>query len=257
VAAVQARAAGVSGEELEYRACTTEEDFRQCVRLQKTIWNFEDEDLLPLRLFIVAYKIGGQNFGAFESDGRMAGFLLAIPGLRHGKPYFHSHMLGVLPEYRNRRVGRRLKLMQRDDALEQGIALVEWTFDPLELKNAFFNIERLGAVVRRYVPNQYGTSSSILQGGLPTDRLVAEWWVATERTRAITAGEPRPSRAERRIELPADIGEIKQRDRRRALDIQARARDEFLAAFDAGYTVTGFDPGGTYLLEKLTNPEQL
>ena len=72
-----------------------------------------------------------------------------------------------------------LKLRQREEALERGVQLVEWTFDPLELKNAFFNIERLGAIVRRYVLNQYGTTTSHLHGGLPTDRCVAEWHVAT------------------------------------------------------------------------------
>ena len=96
-------------------------------------------------------------------DGRMIAFCLAIPGLKPGgKPYLHSHMLGVLPEYRNAGIGRQLKLRQRDDALARGIDLIEWTFDPLEIKNAYFNVERLGAIVRRYVRNQYGTTSAAL-----------------------------------------------------------------------------------------------
>lgn len=242
---------------LEYRACTTEDDFRQCVRLQKLIWNFNDVDLLPQRLFVVAQKIGGQNFGAFELDGRLVAFVLSLPGIRHSaraveqcEPYFHSHMLGVLAEYRNRRVGRRLKLMQRDDALARGIKLVEWTFDPLEPKNAFFNIERLGAVVSRYVPNQYGMSSSELQGGLPTDRLVAEWWVDSPRVRDILAGRPQPSKAELRIEVPPDIAEAKKINRELALRVQSALREQFFKAFDAGYSITGFDPGGAFLLEK-------
>src|SRR5205085_1868843 len=111
------------------------------------------------------------------------GFCFAIPGIKSaiksgdkpgdkpgGQPYLHSHMLGVLPEYHNARIGRRLKLRQREEALSRGIALIEWTFDPLELKNAFLNIQRLGAIVRHYYPNQYGTTSSPLHGGLPTDR---------------------------------------------------------------------------------------
>ena len=112
----------------------------------------------------------------------MIAFCLAIPGLKpDGKPYLHSHMLGVLAEYRNHGVGRQLKLQQRDDALARGIDLIEWTFDPLEIKNAYFNVERLGAIVRRYLRNQYGASSSPLHGGLPTDRLVAEWWIRKPR----------------------------------------------------------------------------
>ena len=84
--------------------------------------------------------------------------------------------------------------MQRDDALARGIQLIEWTFDPMELKNAFFNIERLGAIVRRYAENQYGITASPLHGGLPTDRCYAEWWIDSPRVRAVLAGQPDPPR---------------------------------------------------------------
>jgi predicted GNAT superfamily acetyltransferase len=127
--------------------------------------------------------VGGQVFGAFDGE-KLVGFLLAIPGIRpDGRVYLHSHMMGVLPEYRNAGIGRQLKMRQREDAIARGIDLIEWTFDPMQLKNAWFNIEGLGAIARRYVRNQYGVSSSALQGGLPTDRLVAEWWVNAERLR--------------------------------------------------------------------------
>ncbi len=109
-----------------------------------------------MRFLVVVSHVGGHVFGAYDG-GRMVGFCFAIPGIKpDGRPYLHSHMLGVLPEYRNLAVGRRLKLRQREDALARGIELIEWTFDPLELKNAYFNIERLGAMVRRYSENQYG-----------------------------------------------------------------------------------------------------
>ena len=135
----------------------------------------------PFRMFVVATKIGGQAFGVYR-DGRMIAFCLAIPGVKpKEKQYLHSHMLGVLPEYRNAGIGRQLKLRQRDDALARGIDLIEWTFDPLELKNAYFNIERLGVIVRRYVRNQYGITTSRLHGGIPTDRCVAEWWIRKAR----------------------------------------------------------------------------
>ena len=171
-------------EEIRLVDLTTETQFRDALALQKSIWAFEDDtDLLPARFFVVAVKVGGQAFGAYSGD-KMVAFLLAIPGLKPGgHPYLHSHMLGVLPEYRNSGVGRRLKMRQRDNALARGIDLIEWTFDPLELKNAWFNLEGLGAVIRRYVRNQYGVSSSVLQGGLPTDRCVAEWWIRRERVR--------------------------------------------------------------------------
>jgi predicted GNAT superfamily acetyltransferase len=239
---------------MDIRELTEREDLKSVVRLQRQIWGFEDVDLIPLRLFVVASKIGGQVYGAFDGS-QMIGFCMAIPGLKPGgKTYLHSHMLGVLAEYRNTGVGRRLKLIQRDDALGRGIDLIEWTFDPLEIKNAFFNMERLGAIVRRYVPNQYGTTSSPLHGGLPTDRCVAEWWLSTPRVKAILEGHPLPRpQVEARIAIPSDIATIRVHEPARARDIQQKAAEQFRAAFDRGLAVIGFeksDESGTYLLGK-------
>src|SRR5512146_2460491 len=104
--------------------------------------------------------------------------------MRGRHSYLHSHMMGVRESYRNAGLGRRVKLFQREDALARGFELIEWTFDPLEIKNAFLNLERLGAIARRYYVNQYGIFSSPLQGGLPTDRLGAEWWLKSKRVEA-------------------------------------------------------------------------
>lgn len=230
---------------MEIRTLTTPDEFAEAVRVQRRVWGFEEIELLPVRLFIVASGVGGQTFGAYDGD-RMVGFLLAIPGLKAGaKIYLHSHMLGVLPEYRNAGVGRRLKLRQREDALARGIELVEWTFDPLELKNAFFNMERLGAVVRRYVLNQYGTTTSHLHGGLPTDRCVAEWWVASPRVEAIVSGRAaaRPP-VEARIEVPATIDALRR-------PIQESVSNQFLEHLNRGLAVIGFERSeraGAYLL---------
>jgi predicted GNAT superfamily acetyltransferase len=239
---------------IEIRPLTEREDLKSVVRLQRKIWGFEDVDLIPLRLFVVASKIGGQVFGAFDGK-QMAGFCMAIPGLKPGgKSYLHSHMLGVIPEYRNTGVGRSLKLAQRDDALGRGIDLIEWTFDPLEIKNAFFNMERLGAIVGRYVLNQYGTTSSPLHGGLPTDRCIAEWWIASPRVQAILAGQivDRPA-VEACIAIPSAIASIRMNDPARARSIQQQASEEFRAAFQRGLAVIGFErseQAGTYLLGK-------
>ena len=198
------------------------DEFATVLRLQREIWGFKDIELLPERLFVVADKIGGQLLGAFDED-RMVAFCLCIPGLKPGgKFYLHSHMLGVLQEYRNYGLGRRLKLEQRKWALDREVNLIEWTFDPLQLKNAFFNIERLGAIVRRYVKNQYGMTTSHLHAGLPTDRLVPEWWIRSPRVNAIVDGRPfkRPA-TEAAITVPADIDEILKADPQRAQEIQA------------------------------------
>jgi predicted GNAT superfamily acetyltransferase len=211
---------------------TTEEQFREAVQLQSAIWGFSDIDLLPVRFFVVASKIGGQVFGAYHDSGMVA-FCLAIPGLKSdGSVYLHSHMLGVLPEYRNSGLGRRLKEHQRDEALARGIGLIEWTFDPLELKNAYFNIARLGAIVRRYTRNQYGTTSSPLTGGLPTDRCVAEWWLARGPIRGVVAEG---------VRLPVAIGAIRRSDPDRARAIQSELADRFTAAFARGLAVIGVE----------------
>lgn len=215
------------------RKLSSEAELREAVALQKTIWGFEDADLLPFRMMVVATKIGGQLLGAFaeDADEKMVAFCLAIPGLKEPlKPYLHSHMLGVLPEYRNAGLGRALKLRQRDDALARGIDLIEWTFDPLELKNAYFNIEKLGAIVRRYVRNQYGRSSSHLHGGLPTDRCVAEWWIRRPRVRGEVVG---------RISVPTDINEARMQ--------QSEIAERFEECFARGLTVIGME-GNSYLL---------
>ncbi len=236
---------------IELRALTETRQFQEAVDLQKTVWGFTDVELLPVRLFVVATKVGGQAFGAYDGNA-MVGFLLSIPGLKPGGgSYLHSHMLGVLPEYRNRGVGRMLKLRQREDALQRGIKLVEWTFDPLELKNAFFNMERLGAIVRRYVENQYGTTTSPLHGGLPTDRCVAEWWLASPHAEAVLAGRTPARVVSERVEVPADIDVIRREEPRRAREIQKSLGARLMNGFDRGLAVIGFersDRVGAYLL---------
>ena len=237
---------------IEVRSLAAMNEFVETVRLQKLIWGFADIELLPVRLFVVASKIGGQILGAFDGE-RLIGFCVAIPGLKAGgKSYLHSHMLGVLPEYRDQGIGKMLKLEQRTDALVRSINLIEWTFDPLELKNAYLNIERLGAVVRRFVLNQYGTTSSALHGGLPTDRCVAEWWVSSLYVEAVLAGQrPGIKEVQARIGVPADISELRKHDPKQAREIQKSVSEQFLKAFDRGLAVIGFErteDAGAYLL---------
>jgi predicted GNAT superfamily acetyltransferase len=237
--------------EVSARLLTAHEEFAEAVRLQEEIWGFAATELLPVRLFVVASKIGGHVFGAFDG-ARMVAFCLAIPGLKPGgKSYLHSHMLGVLPEYRDRGVGRLLKLEQRKEAMGRGIDLIEWTFDPLELKNAYFNIERLGAVVRRYVLNQYGTTTSHLHGGLPTDRCVAEWWIATPWVEATLARRRPHPRVEDRISVPAEIDLLRREAPKQAREVQRSVSERFLECFARGLAVLGFEKSeraGTYLL---------
>jgi len=238
------------------RALSAQRELQDAVQLQKEIWGFNDMELLPVRLFVVATKVGGQVFGAYDGE-RMIGFCLAIPGLKpNGKTYLHSHMLGVAGEYRDSGVGRLLKLRQREDALARPIDLVEWTFDPLEIKNAYFNMERLGAIVCRYVRNQYGTTTSHLHGGLPTDRCIAEWWIASSRVKHIVAGGPPVPRPETvaRVEVPAEIGTLRHQDPKRARQIQLELSNRFEEYFERGLAVFGVErshEAGTYLFGRL------
>ena len=233
----------MSADSIELRRCHNVEDFRACVALQKEVWNFTDAELVPLRMFVVADKVGGQVMGAFEKS-TMVGFALSVPGTRSGHIYLHSHMLAVRKDHRNGGLGRRLKLMQREDALARGIELIEWTFDPLEIKNAYLNIEKLGAIARRYNINQYGITSSPLQGGLPSDRLIAEWWLKSRRVEhLLAAGKNAPFEAEAEIAVPAEIYDWKAapETREQARAVQERNRDDFLRLFGKGLAVLGYD----------------
>jgi len=244
---------------IEIRALRDHAAFADAVKLQRIIWGFDDIELLPVRLFVTAIKVGGQAFGAFDpsAGGRMIGFCLAIPGVKNGpgikgdRIYLHSHMLGVLKEYRDASVGRMLKLEQRKDALARGIEVIEWTFDPLEIKNAYFNIGRLGAIVRRFVLNQYGTTSSKLHAGLPTDRCVAEWLVASPRVEAVISGHsPEHAVEVARVSVPASIYQIKDTEPPRAREIQERVSEQFLANLSMGLAVTRFErtpEAGSYI----------
>jgi predicted GNAT superfamily acetyltransferase len=245
----------VAGSEavIEIRQLFELPEFEEVLRLQQAIWGFPDIELLPLRFLVVVSKVGGHVFGAYDGD-MMVGFCFAIPGIKpSGQPYLHSHMLGVLPAYRDAHIGRSLKLKQREEALARGIQLIEWTFDPMELKNAFFNIERLGAIVRRYHENQYGITFSPLHGGLPTDRCYAEWWIASPRVKAVLAGEALPSPGSRcAISYPADMVRIRAEDPRRARQIQKENGEKLRHAFEQGLVATRFERGETessYLLE--------
>ena len=254
------------------RSCEGLDELEAVVQLQVETWGYDQADIVPRKAFLVMQSVGGQVIGAFDTDlpgappqgdaECMVGFALSLPGVKTAlnsagsQPYayIHSHMLAVREAYRNRSLGAQLKLAQREDALARGIRHIEWTFDPVEIKNAFLNIHKLGAVVRTYRENFYGVSSSRLQGGLPTDRLVAEWELDSPRVKAYLAGTPRPDiLVEERITVPASIYQWKASaaDRPRALAVLLENRTKFEQAFARGLAVLGFerDPDGNGIYE--------
>jgi predicted GNAT superfamily acetyltransferase len=236
------------------RHCHGIEEFEACVRLEREVWKSADIDVVPIPLFVVAAETGGQVLGAFHND-RLIGFTMAIAGWRNRNPFLHSHMTAVSDAHRNRGIGRQLKLFQRSDALARGISLIEWTFDPLVTKNAYFNFLRLGAIARRYVPNAYGITTSPLHGALPTDRLVAEWHLRSPRVRRILAGKrPTLTIAKKtvRISIPADLEALKTTDPAKAAQMQSEIRSQFTHWFAKRFAATSVAPtptGVDYILE--------
>ena len=200
------------------RELTLPDEFEACMDLQREGFGWSDIELMPMRFFIVSRHIGGLVLGAFDG-GRMVGFLSAIPGLREREPYWHSHILAVSTASRDSGIGTQLKFAQKEHALQRGIRLIEWTFDPLMSRNAYLNIEKLGVIVRRYYPSFYGKDR---------DRLVAEWWL--DRPRPSLNGESR------RVTIAADP-EGAQSDR-------VRVREEFLTHIKDDFYVAGFQRHG-------------
>jgi predicted GNAT superfamily acetyltransferase len=240
---------------ISVRKCATLADFQACVALQREIWAEEDLEIEPVSGFIVATQTGGQVLGAFDG-AKLVGYTLALVGYRDGSVFLHSHHTGVHHDYRDRGVGRRLKLFQREEALSRDIRFVQWTFDPLEVRNAYFNLNRLGAISRQYKPNLYGITTSPLHRGLATDRLMAEWHLDAKRVVAaienlVTAPDATAIAAAARIELPDELEQWKHTDPAALKRVQDRIRSEFTAWFGRGYATIGTQKttaGTAYLL---------
>jgi predicted GNAT superfamily acetyltransferase len=238
------------------RSCHKLAEFHACVALQREIWGEEPLEVEPATMFVVAAHTGGQVIGAFDGE-LLVGFTLAVAGVRDRVPYLHSHMTGIKDGYRDRGIGRKLKLFQREEALGRGIRSILWTFDPLELRNAHFNLNRLGAVCREYLPNLYGVTTSPLHRGLRTDRLLAEWHLNDPRVLAavdrescgmVSTGETM-SAVEIFVpkKVPYDLGDFSE-----VAPLQDRLRDEFTRRFADGYVATGVATGekAAYILTK-------
>jgi predicted GNAT superfamily acetyltransferase len=177
---------------LSVRSCHSLREFHRCVEIAREVWGDSELDTEPYITFVIADHTGGQVLGAFDGD-TMIGFTKAVVGIRNASPYLHSHMTGVLPSHRDRRVGRLLKLFQ---------------LDPLETKNAHFNLNRLGAISRHYIPDFYGVTTSPLHRGMPTDRLLVEWHLDSKRVIAAISELTRdPVESPAYIHLPNPVAQ--------------------------------------------------
>lgn len=240
---------------ISVRKCATLAEFEACVALQREVWGEEDLEIEPVSGFIVATQTGGQVLGAFDG-AKLVGYTLALVGYRDGSVFLHSHHTGVHNGYRDRGVGRRLKLFQREEALSRDIRFVQWTFDPLEVRNAHFNLNRLGAICRQYKPNLYGITTSPLHRGLATDRLLVEWRLDSKRVVAaienlVNTPDAASKTIAARIELPDELEQWKQSDGAAVKRTQDRVRSEFTECFGRGYAAVGTQKtatGTAYLL---------
>ncbi|MFI5177236.1 MAG: GNAT family N-acetyltransferase [Vicinamibacterales bacterium] len=259
---------------------------RDVVRLQEAVWG-RDSEIVPASVLFVSAKRGGILIGAFD-EAALVGFVWSLPGVRDGAPTHWSHMLGVLPEARGRGLGYDLKRAQRDRALEAGVDLIEWTFDPLQAPNAHLNISTLGATSATYLVNAYGEMTGPLHRGTPTDRLIAEWWIRTPHVERRLARRGPVVRSAEVLDAPVALGVHpggdwpvpvpRQHDlgaRRLLLQIPPRftelqasapdvalawrlaTRETFTSHFARDYRVVDFlvdrEGGGSYLLEQATS----
>ena len=158
---------------IEIRTLRSNEDCQAAADFQREIWGTDYGDIVPGTLLHVVDYVGGLAAGAFDPSGTLVGFVFGMNGIRDGDLVHWSHMLGVRESARNSGLGRMLKEYQRTTLRDIGVKRIYWTFDPLMSKNAYFNINRLGAEIVEYVPDMYGRTSSPLHLGLPTDRLIA------------------------------------------------------------------------------------
>jgi predicted GNAT superfamily acetyltransferase len=259
--------------EIVFRDIESFAEYEACVELQRVVWAFPDVDIVPAAHLVVMHHYGGTCLGAFDGP-KLVGFACGLVGFENHQAFHHSHMLAVLPEYRQRRIGEMLKWEQRERVLAQGMNLINWTFDPLQAGNANFNINRLGAVVRKYLVNVYGESVSPLHGGIPTDRFEAEWWIKSRRVLERHQGRaPKSPDLEKlplvnptvelgdlprcpdgyRLDLdafellvaiPPALGLLLARDKNLALEWRLKIREIFLAYLNRDYWVVGFHRDG-------------
>jgi predicted GNAT superfamily acetyltransferase len=189
-------------DDVTYRDLTSLGDFGSVVDLEQEIWGPGYTEPVPVPILAVTVKRGGILVGAFAGE-RMIGFVYSLPGLRDGRPMQWSHMAGVVAAYRNSGIGHRLKLLQRERALEMGLDLIEWTFDPMQAMNAHLNFAKLGVIVEEYEENAYGASQSPLHRGNPTDRFIAEWRIREPHVVRRVGARGIPIRTDEIANLPA------------------------------------------------------
>lgn len=249
---------------MTFRPLSSQEDYEACIELQRKTWGRDFSDVVPLSILKITQKAGGVAAGAFAPDGRMLGFVHGLTGVRNGQVFHWSHMLAVDPDARDLGLGSRLKLYQRELLLAQGIERVEWTYDPLEARNAHLNLNHLGARPAEYARDMYeGELWSNLAKGIGTDRFIAAWLIASDEVvRRLAEGPPDPAEVRRRfedapvvgpgedpplpdaplvrVEIPANVQALKTADLDLARAYRASTRKAFEHYLGGGWRIEDF-----------------
>ena len=222
--------------QFEIRECTSVEDLSECVALQREVFVLPEIEISPVRHFIVTRNAGGFTLGAF-AEKKLVGFVLSVAAFVGRERFFYSHMTAVKKDYQSCGIGAKLKWAQREQALAKGVNFIKWTFQPVQARNAFFNLEKLGATVRHYEPNFYGTDYSTVGDqsgkiGLDSDRLFAEWHLESEKVKSLAKGENFVETDEivKSILIPTDWNNLVETNLQKAIAEQARVKGEFQKA---------------------------
>ena len=245
--------------EIQIRECVTLDELSSCVDLQREVFALPDIEISPVRHLIVSKSAGGFILGAF-ADSELVGFVLSVPAVIRGAHAFYSHMTAVKETFQSSGIGASLKWAQRDEALCRGVKIVKWTFEPWKARNAYFNLEKLGAIVSEYHPNFYGVDYTTASTGevpiaLASDRLFAEWHLESDKVKSLAAGESYSEMNDPSTEIAVtpDWSNLVADDPVAAITEQERLKREFEAAFAHGLIGRGFvrdDASPKYLLFK-------
>jgi predicted GNAT superfamily acetyltransferase len=248
---------------VDIRLVRSHEEFAACEAMSRDIWGVAERNIVPRELLLTMQLNGGLVHGAFLPEGKLIGFCFGFAGMRDGQLRLCSHQLGVLPSFRSAGVGVGLKLAQRRDALRLGYPLITWTFDPLEARNAYINLHRLGCIARVYDRDHYGPMEDELNRGLPSDRFEAEWWIRRSKpelqrrdaAKILAVGDDgEPLGGElggcrsALIQIPVDFQTVKQESLEQGLRWRIASRAAFEQSLAAGLVAVDFLRDGTYVM---------
>jgi len=234
--------------DVEIREVSSIDEYDACIRLQREVFGLPDLEISPRRHLIVSREAGGWTLAAFN-QGKIVGFVHHLAAVRDEVIFGYSHMMAVAAEFQNLGVGAKLKWAQRARALAEGRGFIKWTFEPMRGRNAHFNLNRLGVVIRDYAVNFYGTDyvtnpveKIAGASGLDSDRLFASWELHSPRVEALAAKQNFPlPEPDETIEISPDFPALLKSNPDAAKREQLRVREEFLVLLSSGLLCRAFD----------------